>query len=198
MVELREHSDRELVREVPDGLLGPVAERQMRVIPSVESALQMADEMSPLVAGQTKPGAGWCVEHRIKEHHALDHPPRGGRFPEAVVRLAYGRPERLVVDVRHPTAMELPRRDRRCESSLDERLDEVGALLTVDDAGERAVLTLDEDAGVGQHVHEKARLALGEAERRDRVEALGVRDVDRPSVRRRRQVHPSSSSASRG
>jgi hypothetical protein len=39
---------------------------------------------------------------------------------------------------------------------------------------------------------------LGEAERRDRVDALGVCDVDRPSIRRRRQVHPSSSSANRG
>jgi hypothetical protein len=94
--------------------------------------------------------------------------------------------------------MKLARRNRCCEPSIDESLDEVGALLAMDDAGERAVLALDEDAGVQQHVEEKARLALSEAERRDRVEALGIRDVDRPSVRRGRQLHPSSSSASRG
>jgi hypothetical protein len=40
--------------------------------------------------------------------------------------------------------MKLARRNRCCESSLDESLHEVGALLAVDDAGERAVLALDE------------------------------------------------------
>jgi len=100
--------------------------------------------------------------------------------------------------VEHPTSMELSRRDRRRESTFDKSLDEVGALLAVDDAGERAVLPLDEDARMQQHVEEKARLALSEAERRDRVEALGIRDVDRPSVRRGRQLHPSNSSARRG
>ena len=139
MVKARQHANRKLVREVPDGLLGPVAERQMRVLPGIESALQMTDEISPLVAGRTKPGACWLVEHHIEEHHALDHPPLSGGLPESVVRLANGRPERLVVNVKHPAAMKLASRNRCCESSLDERLDEVGALLAVDDAGERAV-----------------------------------------------------------
>jgi hypothetical protein len=198
MVKAWHHSNRKLVWEVPHGLLGAVAEGQPRVLPGVESALQMPYEMSPLVAGRTKPRTGWFLEHGIEKHHTLDHPPRYSGLSESIVRLAYGRPERLVMDVKHPSAMKLAHRNRRCESSLDERLDEVGALLTVYDAGERAVLTLDEDAGVKQHVHEKARLPLGEAERRDRVDALGVRDLDRPSIWRRGQVHPSSSSASRG
>jgi hypothetical protein len=46
--------------------------------------------------------------------------------------------------MKHPTAMELPRGDRRGESPLDERLDEVRALLAMDVAGEGAVLALDE------------------------------------------------------
>ena len=79
MIKARQHSNRKLVWEVPHGLLGAVAERQMRVFPGVESALQVTYEMSPLVAGRTKPGAGWLVEHRIKEHHALDHPAQGRR-----------------------------------------------------------------------------------------------------------------------
>jgi hypothetical protein len=45
----------------------------------------------------------------------------------------------------------LPRSDRRGESPLDERLDEVRALLAVDDAGEATVLALDEHAGVQEH-----------------------------------------------
>ncbi|HXW06862.1 MAG TPA: hypothetical protein VD833_16635 [Vicinamibacterales bacterium] len=100
----------------------------------------MTDEVSPLVAGRTKPRATRLVEHGIEEHHALDHPPRRSGLPEAVVRLTYGRPERLVMHVEHPTSMELSRRDRRRESSFDKSLDEVGALLAMDDPGERAVL----------------------------------------------------------
>jgi hypothetical protein len=45
--------------------------------------------------------------------------------------------------VKHPASMELSCRDRRSESALDKRLDEVGTLLPVDDAGEAAVLALD-------------------------------------------------------
>jgi hypothetical protein len=197
MVELRQHSDRKLVREVPHGLLGAVAERQMRVFPGVQSAFEMTDEISPLVAGRTKPRAARLVEHGIEEHQTLDHAPRRSGLPESVVRLTHGRPERLVMHVEHPASMELSRRDRGRESSFDKSLDEVGALLAVDDAGERAVLTLHEDAGMEQYVHEKPCLPLGEAERRDRVDALGVCDVDRPSVRRRRKIHRSRSSASR-
>jgi hypothetical protein len=39
----------------------------------------------------------------------------------------------------------------------------------VDDAGEGTVLALDEHARVQQHIQEETRLALGEAERRDRL-----------------------------
>ncbi len=67
------------------------------------------------------------------------------------------------MDVEHPPAMELSGGDRRREAPLDEFLDEVGALLAVDDAGEAAVLALEEDAGVQQHVHQESRLALGKA-----------------------------------
>jgi hypothetical protein len=152
MVKTRQYSNRKLVWKVPHGPFGAVAERQMRVLPGVESAFQMTYEVSPLVAGRTKPGTGWLVEHRIEKHQALDHPPRRSGLPESVVRLTHGRPQRLVMHVEHPTSMELSRRDRGRESSFHKSLDEVGALLAVDDAGERAVLTLDEDAGVQKHL----------------------------------------------
>ena len=89
-------------------------------------------------------------------------------------------------------------RDRRRESPLDERLEEVRALLAMDDAGEAAVLALDEDARVQQHVQQEPRLTLGEAERRDGFHALGVGQVDRPAVGCRRQRHRSNSSMIRG
>src|SRR5688572_6329413 len=161
MIKARQHSNRKLVWEVPHGLLGAVAERQVRVFPGVESALQVTYEMSALVAGRTKPGAGWLAEHRIKEHHALDHSARSRRLSEAIVRLADSRPQRLVVDVEHAPTMELAREDGRREPTLDERLEEVGALLAVDDAGEAAVLAFDEDTGVQEHLQQKPGLSLG-------------------------------------
>ena len=72
--------------------------------------------------------------------------------------------ERLVLDVEHPAAVQVAGRDRRRESALDERPDEVRALLAVDDAGERAALPLEEDARVHQDVEQESRLAFGEAE----------------------------------
>ena len=122
------------------------------------------------------------VEDGVEQHHALDHPALRGRLSEAAVGLADRRPERLVVDVKHAPAMQLPRRDRRREPPLDEVRDEVGALLAMDDAREGAVLALDEDARVQQHVQQEPRLAFGEAERRDRLQALSVGQLDRPAV----------------
>ena len=84
--------------------------------------------------------------------------------------------------------------DRRRESPLDERLKEVRALLAVDDAGEAAVLALDEDARVQEHVQQEPRLTLGEAERRDGFHPLGIGQVDCPAVGFRRQHHRINSS----
>ena len=108
---------------------------------------------------------------------------------------ADGRPEGLVVDMKHSPSMEFPRGNRRRKSPLDERLDKVGALLSVDDAGEAAVLALDEHAGVQENVQEKARLTLGEAERGDSFHPLGIGQVNRPAVGFRRQDHRINSSA---
>ena len=51
------------------------------------------------------------------------------------------------------------------------------------------VLALDEHARVQQHVQQKPRLTLGEAERRDGFHPLGIGQVDRPAVGFRRQHH---------
>src|SRR4051794_10593025 len=94
--------------------------------------------------------------------------------------------------------MELASADRRRESPLYQRLEEVRALLAMDDAGEAAVLALDEDARVQEHVQQESRLTFGEAERRDAFHAFRVRQVDGPTVRLGRQRHRSSSSIIRG
>ncbi len=60
------------------------------------------------------------------------------QLPETVVGLADGSPERLVVDVKHLASMELASADRRRESPLDQHLEEVRALLAMDDASEAA------------------------------------------------------------
>jgi hypothetical protein len=67
-------------------------------------------------------------------------------------------------------------------SALDELRQEVGALLAVDDAGEGAVLPLDEHARVQQYGHEELRLALGEAERGERRHALLCGQFERPAI----------------
>jgi hypothetical protein len=94
--------------------------------------------------------------------------------------------------------MQLSCGNRRRESPLHEGLEEVGGLLAVDDAGETTVLALDEDAGVKEDVHQEPRLAVREAEGGDRVRALGIGQLDRPTVRCRRQRHRRSSSMMRG
>jgi hypothetical protein len=68
----------------------------------------------------------------------------------------------------------------------------------MDDAGEGAVLTLDEDARVQEHVQQEPRLTFAEAERRDGFHPLGIGQVDRPAVGFRRQRHRSNSSIIRG
>ena len=108
-VRVRLHPDRQLVREVAHRLLGAVAEQQMRVVPMLQTIPEVPDEVTTLVHRGAEPGELAIVEHGIEEHHALDHASLCGGLPEAVVGLADGRPERLVVDVKHPPAMELAR-----------------------------------------------------------------------------------------
>ena len=138
-VRVRLHPDRQLVGKIADCLLGAFTEHQVRVISKLQPIAKVPDEVATLVHRWAEPDELAIVEHGIEEHDALDHASLRGGFPETVVGLADGRPERLVVDVKHPTAMELSGGDRRRESPLDERLDEVRTLLAVDDAGEAAV-----------------------------------------------------------
>jgi hypothetical protein len=158
----------------------------------------VAHEVSPLVRCRTEPRELALIDDGIEHHDPLDHPSRRVRLPKAAVGLADGCPQWLVVNVEHPAAMQFTGGDRRSEPPLHEPIDEVRALLAVHDAGMAAVLPLDEDTGVEQHLEQEPRLALGETERGDGRQPLGVGLLDGPLARRRRQRHRSSSSASRG
>jgi hypothetical protein len=151
-----------------------------------------------LVDRGPQPGVVPVVDHRIQEHHAFNHPSLRGWLSKAVVGLSDPRPQRLVVDVEHPPAVEFADRDGGRKSTLDERFDEVGALLSVDDASEAAVLALDEHARVQQHIQQEARLALSKPERGDRIGALFVGELAGPVVGHGWQFHLRSSSAMRG
>ena len=149
---VRLHADRELVREVPHGLRRSITKQQVRIVPAVETIAKVAHEVATLVSGRAEPREVAVAQHRVEEHDALDHSSLSSGLAEPVVRLADGCPERLVVNVEHPPAMQLAGGDRRRESPLDECLDEVRAVLAVDDTSEAAVLALEENARVQQHV----------------------------------------------
>ena len=110
-----------------------------------------------------------------------------------VVDLANGRVERLVVDVEEAAPVQRPDRNRLRHPTCRESLEEVVGLLAVDDARERAVLSLHEDAAVQHHRDQEAGLALREPERGDRLRAVDREAVDIPALRRKWQRHTNSS-----
>ena len=89
----------------------------------------------------------------------------------AIIRLADGLVERLVLDVIEPAAVERARRDRRGVPVSDELGEKVVRLLAVRETGERAVLPFEKHAGEDEHVDEKPRLADREAQIHQRLDA---------------------------
>ena len=63
-------------------------------------------------------------------------------------------------------------RNGRGVAGRDQLREEVVRLLAVREAGERAVLTLEEHAREDQHIRQEARLTLAEPELPDRLDAL--------------------------
>ena len=69
-----------------------------------------------------------------------------------------------MVDAIDTPSMQCPRADFVAKATADQAVDEVVRLLSVRDAGEAAVLALEEHARMQHDDHEKASLALGEPE----------------------------------
>src|SRR4051812_46566745 len=112
-----------------------------------------------------------------------------------IIRLADGRVERLVMDVKQAAPMQRTHRNRLGHPTGRESLEEVVRLLAVDDPGEGAVLPLDEDATVEHHRDQEARLSLGEAERGHRLGPVEGEGVDVPLARGNWQAHTNSSAS---
>src|SRR5687768_8583563 len=101
-VGVRLHPDRQLVGKVAHRLLWAITEQQVWVVPKFQTIPEVPDEVTALVHRGAEPSELAIVEHSIEEHDPLDHASLRGGLPEAVVGLANGRPERLVVEVKHP------------------------------------------------------------------------------------------------
>ena len=80
---------------------------QMWILRHLQSALETAKEVAALVHRWPEPVEVAVIEDGV-ERHAFDHSALGGRLAEAAIRLSNRRPERLVVDVEHPAAVDSP------------------------------------------------------------------------------------------
>ena len=106
-------TDGQLVGKVSNGGFGPSAESNSRELQPRQLVAHGAKEVLAFVFSRPEPSQRTVIEHRIKQHHPLNHPSVRRTLSEAAVGLANRRPEWLVVQVKHAPAMELSRRDRR-------------------------------------------------------------------------------------
>src|SRR5262245_44022391 len=116
----RLYADWQLVGKIADRFRRTGAELQLRIVPVLQALLEITHEVPPLVHRRSEPGELSVVEHCIERHHALDEASVCCRLAKAAVRLANRLPERFVVDVEHPAAVQLSGGDGRRESPLDQ------------------------------------------------------------------------------
>jgi hypothetical protein len=116
----------------------------------------------------------------------------------SVVSLRDRRVQRLVVEVKQPASVRRTGRDRTRVPALDQAPEEVGGFLPVGDAGEMAILALDEYPAVDQDLDEESRLPWCEAEGTNCLTAFVGQTSDVPPVRGERKIHQRHSSATRG
>ena len=172
-------ADGELVWKAAHGPLPTGSEGDVRVVLRSQVVVTLQAEEPPLVIGRAQPPAAPVAEHRIENHHPLDHAADRPQPPIPVVGLADRFVERFVVDVVQPSSPDRSRFDGACESARHETGHELAAVLSAHGPGEGAVLPLQEAAGVDHHGHEELPLPLGEAEAAQGVHAgLGDTVVD--------------------
>jgi hypothetical protein len=161
-------ADRKLVRKVPDGHIGRLAEHQPRILVVPDVVARALLEVTPLLALKTEPVDGPVREHGVQDHQALYCPVDRDPSAVPVIRLADGRVQRPVVHVDDSGPSRRAELDRGREPPEEQCPDEVVDLLSVRDAGERRVLPTDEYAGVPHDGDEETCLTIREAERRER------------------------------
>ena len=97
--------------------------------------------------------------------------------------------ERFVVDVEDSTPLLGSNRGGGGQPLGQQPLDEVVHLLAMSDAREGAVLAADKHAGMQHYCHEELGLTVGETERRNGFDSVGI-DLPKAPLVRHLNVHP--------
>ena len=79
-----------LVRKVPHGHVGRLAEHQPRVLVVAEAAAQPLRDVPPLLVLRAEPDDGSVSDHRVQEHQTLDCPVDCDTPAIPIIRLADG------------------------------------------------------------------------------------------------------------
>ena len=161
----------QLVREVTHRLLVRRAERERWQIVPRDG---LAGEEGDLLPLSREPGEVAVSQDRIEDHQPFDRARERHWSTKAIVGLANGGVEGLVMDMEQARAA-VGTGLRGDETTRFQRLEERPHRLAILDARVRAVLAAEADACVGHHRHEEPSLALREAETPDGCHSLGVR-----------------------
>jgi hypothetical protein len=156
-------ADWQLVGEAADDLVAPSTERDVRVL-LVSKACSAGVEERPLVFRRAQPPASAIAEHGVENHDPLDHSADRVLAAIAVIWKPNRLVERLVVHVVQAPSPDGSRLNGSGESARDQAGHELAAVLAANGACVRAVLPLQETAGVDHDGGEELALALGEAE----------------------------------
>lgn len=149
---IRRHTDRQFVREVPDGLAGEYAESQVGQLVRPESRRRL--KVLNLFLLTAEPSNSLVGEHGIEHHQSLDGSCQRGGPAIAVIGLADGGIQRLPLHVIEAGAA-VSGRVWSGELLGHERGEEVVHFLTANNLREDAVLAADTHAGVQDDGHQK-------------------------------------------
>src|SRR5688572_10386218 len=81
-------ADRKLVRKIPDGHIGRLAEHQPRILVVPEVVAKALVEVPPLLALRAEPVDEPVREHRVQDHQTMNRPVDSDVSSISVVRLA--------------------------------------------------------------------------------------------------------------
>jgi hypothetical protein len=141
---VRMQPDRQLVREVPDGLLVAGTEGQVRQLAAPQSGMQKQAEVSHLVALGGEPGHVTARENCVEQHEPFDCTGDRHGPPKTIVRLVNRLVQRMVLQMEDSGAG-MGARVCGGVSIQDEAVEEIAGLTAVRDPGKGAVVTVHTD-----------------------------------------------------
>ena len=136
----------QLIGEVAHGLFRCAAEDQARILDVAQVEAPQRAEVCALLAFGAEPSERRVHEHAVEHQQALDRLFDREPAPVAIVGVADGGVQGLVVDVVDARPAVRPEGDEPGVLVRQHAGDEVVDLLPVRDAGEGRVLAADEDA----------------------------------------------------